>query len=220
MKGLIKNKIKTQIYHSANKKVTNVTFSVFDYNKDDYIDIAEMIIWVYQFNLFDFEEDCFEVLDANGWEDQTALEMAQEYFEENMDFCYDSCIDILNVCYLKEFYICPQFRGQKLSEYLLSLIPSMMDSYFGICSGIITTYIEPYREQVSLEELDNFVEKCRKDDIDCYTKENTELEQIMAKPLIKCGFRRLSNERKYACSIKELKSKTNKYASRKYTNEA
>ncbi len=120
---------------------------------------ARMELWLYKYYAFndvlDIIDDLLMLDDINGFETSLATLPVIDYISKHADKYQLDGGEYANICYLKEFYIDPKYRGKKLSEFFLSLIPLILIEYLGIedCMGIVTTTVNPYKEQPSIKIL-------------------------------------------------------------------
>ncbi len=223
-----KQTVLRNIYDSRTEVTINISREVYTDDDEEIIErYARVKIWLYRFSsciayideidktdeitdeLDELISEIFNVSDATGWETDTALLSAINYIKGGNCNIKELFSDPnLDICYIHEFYIDPQYRGVGLSKYIFSLIPLILGECFGTYNGIITTYIAPYKIQGKLKNIDKNNNKYASNSGNPYvdSDEDTKMKQIMARPLIELGFEEVEKNH-YATSIRNLAGK-------------
>lgn len=189
-------------YRNRTQLNVEFTLGILDEETDSYEEktVASMKFYIFKYREYD---EIDEISDVTGYDNMMGVDTAMKYFDmckKNPDgndtYEYISSGGNINVCYLHEFYINTEYRGQGLSEYLLCMIPTILNEYLGIVFGFVSTHIRPYKYQGRIEG--DVLSKIEYDD------DNAELMKIMEKPLLKVGFVQIGEGYDFATDLQSL----------------
>lgn len=134
-------------------------------------------------------DELFDILDAENADMSDTILSIIDY-REKTNYREERYCPKIAIVELHELYIDPEYRGMGLAQKILLRLPLIIETYFNIDCGYIGTYINPYKTQLSISEMDGEdFEYCDEDiEQDVYIK--------MRKTIEAAGFKAISRKKK------------------------
>ncbi|WP_026653426.1 GNAT family N-acetyltransferase [Butyrivibrio proteoclasticus] len=200
----ISNRLVRDIYEPAD--AFTISFTYFDPESFEYEKVAFMKLLIQTHKSL---EEAMKISDARGGDEYSATNCAAYYYNNFMDEADIACFEEnecqVPICEMHNLYISPKFRGKGLSEALIMQLPNIL-AELGYTDAIITTYINPFKEQKELSEVkelssESFGGYCDNGEETISVDKN--VVKAAEKFLKKCGFEDCGN-RYYATTAQKL----------------
>ena len=192
---LDKEEKKTIIRFAEDSVIRKTTVAVWSFDKkDNEVVLGRIRLDVCILPNFNYmcDDDIFWLLDGENAELGESAEIILRYRKKVDKYREDrlSGNNKIAIVQMHEFYIDPQYRGLGISKKVLLTIPKMIETYFGIGRGYIAAYINPYKKQLSISDMDVA------NQIYCNEEMDPELYNIMRKTIENAGFKAVSRKKK------------------------